>query len=296
MINKLYTFIIILIILLLSILISFVLTKINYSNIIKKVTKMFSKFDLFFKINKVIIDINNIKYSSKIFLNSYIILIFSIILCFCSFIFFIVKFKILISSIFILIISLFTPLTILEIIDISLKEKLKNQMYMFIVNMQSYSKNTNDIILTINNINCNLLIKNHIEEFKLLISKGYDVINAFDILDKKLNIKEFSLLFNLLKQCYITGGDLNKILKKFVDYYKEINKIKNKQRERRIEVYSILIFLLIINFILVFCFCLQNTEYRDILLNTLIGKIIFNLNMFFYLFIFMFIRKILKKE
>ena len=67
MINKLYTFIIILIILLLSILISFVLTKINYSNIIKKVTKMFSKFDLFFKINKVIIDINNIKYSSKIF-------------------------------------------------------------------------------------------------------------------------------------------------------------------------------------------------------------------------------------
>lgn len=279
-----------------SIYFSYFLVTIKYRKRFNFLIKYISKFNIYTKIQVTIHELKNIANIKTNLLNVINILFLSILFFILSFIFFLTKFNLILSACFLATISFFIPQIILDLALKILKNKLREEIKIYIVNLQSFSKNTNNIVLAINNTKASKYLNNYLEEFKSLVNNGYSVIYAFDELREKINIKELNILFYLLKECYVSGGNLNNLLIKFNDYYKEIENIRYKQNEKRLSMFTLLLFVFCINILLVFAFCMANAEYRKILLETFIGKLLFDINSFIYLYIFLYIRKIIKKE
>lgn len=279
-----------------SIYFSYFLVTIKYRKRFNFLIKYISKFNIYTKIQVTIQELKNIANIKTNLLNVINILFLSILFFILSFIFFLTKFNLILSACFLATISFFIPQIILDLALKILKNRLRDEIKIYIVNLQSFSKNTNNIVLAINNTKASKYLNNYLEEFKSLVNNGYSVIYAFDELREKINIKEINILFYLLKECYVSGGNLNNLLVKFNDYYKEIENIRYKQNEKRLSMFTLLLFVFCINILLVFTFCMANDEYRKILLETFIGKLLFDINSFIYLYIFLYIRKIIKKE
>ena len=294
--NKLVYIISLVILAIFSNYLSYFLNNINYKRKFKVLIKVISKFNIYTKIQATLQELKNITNMKNRLLSAINILFLSILFFFVSFILFFNKFKLILSSCFLAIICFFIPQIILDVIVKISKDKLREEIKIYIVNLQSFSKNTNNIVLAINNTKSSKRLNSYLEEFKTLVNNGYSVIYAFNELEKKINIKEINILFYLLKECYISGGNLNNLLVKFNDYYKEIENIRNKQNEKMLSMFSLLLFVFCINVLLVFGFCMSNVEYKKILIETFIGKLLFDINSFIYLYIFLYIRKVIKKE
>ncbi len=294
--NNFFNILSLIILFIFSIYFSYFLVTIKYRRRFNLLIRYISKFNIYTKIQVTIQELKNIANIKTNLLNVINILFLSILFFILSFIFFLTKFNLILSACFLATIGFFIPQIILDLALKILKNRLREEVKIYIVNLQSFSKNTNNIVLAINNTKASKYLNNYLEEFKSLVNNGYSVIYAFDELRVKINIKEINILFYLLKECYISGGNLNNLLIKFNDYYKEIENIRYKQNEKRLSMFTLLLFVFCINILLVFAFCMANAEYRKILLETFIGKLLFDINSFIYLYIFLYIRKIIKKE
>ena len=265
----------------------------KFKNYIKRI---YNKINIFLKIEQLLNKIKFIYNFNQKVINSLNILIISFFLAIFSSTYFFIRYKIILSSIMILIIVFLIPTFFLEIIQRSIKYKLIQEFSIYIVNLYSFSKNTNNVILALSKVEGDKKINKYLTFFNDLVKNGFNVLQAFDILIEKINIKEINNMFQILKTCYINGGDLELALSKYSNYYKEIINLKNKKINSNISLLIMLGILILINIILLFGFCLNNLEYKNIILNTIFGKIIFNLNILVYLITFFYIRKIINKE
>ena len=227
--------------------------------------------------------------------NSYTIIYTSFIISIiCFFILFNYS-KLIISSILFSVIILFFPLTIIEIVVNFIDSKIKKEFILLIINLQSFSKSTNNIILGFKEIKIHGYIKRYIDNFNTLISSGFSIGQAFDNLIKEINIREIGNIIYLLKLNYINGGDSYEILKESHNYLFEMEKIKQNVIEKKFNILAIFMVILAINIFFLVFFVLKNNEYKEILLNTFFGKIILDFNSFIYFLAYFYLKKLIKE-
>lgn len=254
-----------------------------------------NKLNYMLKVKYNLKKISKVFYINSALINSYTIFLFSVIV---SILVFFIMFKytnVIISSLFLSIIFFFVPLTILEIIKKYIDLKIKRSFSLLMINLQTFSKNSNNVILALKEVKSYEPLKKYIDNFNSLVNSGFNVGQAFDNLITEVEDEEISRIIFLLKMNYINGGNLYKFLKESNDYLLEIEKIKQKQYEKQNNVFIILLVIVFINIFLLFCFSFKNEEYKNILLNTFIGKIIIDFNSFIYFLIYFYIRKKFKE-
>lgn len=238
---------------------------------------------------------NIIDYKFKFF-NSIIIFVFSLIIALIASIYFFQKFKLIIFSILIFLSFMMFPIILLEIVNLALSNSIKNSFSLYIVSLQNFSKNTNDVISALTNTKALKPLNKYIDEFIMLVNIGFNINKAFDDLINKINIKEISQFFYLLKLCYINGSNLYDLINRFNDYYNDIEKIKKIQLEKRNSYLTTMVVLLIMNVFLLFFVVLGNESYKNLILNNVIGKVIIDINGLIYFVILLLVIKIIRME
>lgn len=238
---------------------------------------------------------NIIDYKFKFF-NSIIIFVFSLIIALIASIYFFQKFKLIIFSILIFLSFMMFPIILLEIVNLALSNSIKNSFSLYIVSLQNFSKNTNDVISALTNTKALKPLNKYIDEFIMLVNIGFNINKAFDDLINKINIKEISQFFYLLKLCYINGSNLYDLINRFNDYYSDIEKIKKIQLEKRNSYLTTMVVLLIMNVFLLFFVVLGNESYKNLILNNVIGKVIIDINGLIYFVILLLVIKIIRME
>lgn len=238
---------------------------------------------------------NIIDYKFKFF-NSIIIFVFSLIIALIASIYFFQKFKLIIFSILIFLSFMMFPIILLEIVNLVLSNSIKNSFSLYIVSLQNFSKNTNDVISALTNTKALKPLNKYIDEFIMLVNIGFNINKAFDDLINKINIKEISQFFYLLKLCYINGSNLHDLINRFNDYYNDIEKIKKIQLEKRNSYLTTMVVLLIMNVFLLFFVVLGNESYKNLILNNVIGKVIIDINGLIYFVILLLVIKIIRME
>lgn len=230
------------------------------------------------------------------FFNSIIIFVFSLIIALIASIYFFQKFRLIIFSILIFLSFMMFPIILLEIVNLVLSNSIKNSFSLYIVSLQNFSKNTNDVISALTNTKSLEPLNKYIDEFIMLVNIGFNINKAFDDLINKINIKEISKFFYLLKLCYINGSNLYDLINRFNDYYNDIEKIKKIQLEKRNSYLTTMFVLLIMNVFLLFFVVLGNKSYKNLILNNVIGKIIIDINVLIYFVILLLVIKIIRME
>ena len=238
---------------------------------------------------------NIIDYKFKFF-NSIIIFVFSLIIALIASIYFFQKFKLIIFSILIFLSFMMFPIILLEIVNLVLSNSIKNSFSLYIVSLQNFSKNTNDVISALTNTKALKPLNKYIDEFIMLVNIGFNINKAFDDLINKINIKEISQFFYLLKLCYINGSNLYDLINRFNDYYSDIEKIKKIQLEKRNSYLTTMVVLLIMNVFLLFFVVLGNESYKNLILNNVIGKVTIDINGLIYFVILLLVIKIIRME
>ena len=230
------------------------------------------------------------------FFNYIIIFVFSLIIALIASIYFFQKFRLIIFSILIFLSFMMFPIILLEIVNLVLNNNIKNSFSLYIVSLQSFSKNTNDVISALTNTKALEPLNKYIDEFIMLVNIGFNINKAFDDLINKINIKEISKFFYLLKLCYINGSNLYDLINRFNDYYNDLEKIKKIQLEKRNSYLTTMFVLLIMNVFLLFFVVLGNKIYKNLILNNVIGKVIIDINGLIYFVILLLVIKIIRME
>lgn len=267
------------------------LSLIKFKSIKKGIKQLLNKTSYLNCIENTLNYINKVYSFSTTLINKLNVFILSLIIAIISFILFFLKFKLLLGSSIIFLISFFIPLSIIELIKMGIKYQIKQAFSLYVIGIQSFATNSNDVIMAINNVKPIKPLDKYISNFNILINNGFDIIKAFNILITEIDIKEVSKFFNLLKLCYINGGNLKRVVNQYYDFLVQINKISKKQNEKRNYYLSILGVILVINIFLVFVVVLNNAEYKQILLNTILGKALLNINILAYFLIFLMFKK-----
>lgn len=230
------------------------------------------------------------------FFNTIVIFTVSLVIALIVSIYFFRKFKLVIFSGLIFLSLMVFPIIFLEIVNLVLNNSIKNSFSLYIVSLQSFSKNTNDVISALTNTKVLEPLNKYIDEFIMLVNIGFNINKAFDELINRINIKEISKFFYLLKLCYINGSNLYELISKFNDYYNDIEKIKKIQLEKRNNYLTTMFVLLIMNIFLLFFVVLGNESYKNLILNNVIGKLIIDINGLVYFVILLLVIKIIRME
>lgn len=228
--------------------------------------------------------------------NPIIISIFSIIISIIVFIYFLKKYNMIEFSILLFLITMILPIFLLEIINLVLKKNMNTSFSLYIVSLQSFARNTNDVISALDNTKALKPLNRYIEEFIKLINIGFSTNEAFDNLIDKLKSKEISKFFYLLKLCYINGSNLYEVINQFNDYYNDVEKLKKIQFEKRNNYLTTMFVLLIMNVFLLFFVVLGNENYSELILYNLIGRVIIDINIFIYLLVLILVIKLIRME
>ena len=270
--------------------------KINIKVVLRKLKNKLFSLSYIKTLQSLIKQVKDIiDYKFKFF-NSIIIFVFSLIIALIASIYFFQKFRLIIFSILIFLSFMMFPIILLEIVNLVLSNSIKNSFSLYIVNLQSFSKNTNDVISALTNTKALEPLNKYIDEFIMLVNIGFNINKAFDNLINKINIKEISKFFYLLKLCYINGSNLYDLINRFNDYYNDLEKIKKIQLEKRNSYLATMFVLLIMNVFLLFFVVLGNESYKNLILNNVIGKIIIDINGLIYFVILLLVIKIIRME
>lgn len=292
-------FISLLVKILLIIIIYFVLDllfDINYKKVKQFIKKGLNKLNYLENLENSLKYINKIYLFNGLLINKYSIFILSMFFSIISFFLVISKLNLLIYSVFISIIVFFIPKLFIDFIKLKVKLKIKQSFFLYVIGLQNFSVNSNDVIMAINSANSVKPLNIFTDKFIILVKNGFDVLKAFNMLIDEINIKDVSKFFNLLKLSYINGGNLNLVIKQYSEYLDQIKIINKFHKEKRNYYISILVLILLINIFLISIVILKNEQYREIMLNSFFGKLILDINACIYFFILLIIMKVLKME
>lgn len=248
------------------------------------------------QINYYIIELKNLKISSKNFLNILFILILSSLISILTFYVSYIYFNIISTSLILSIISFFIPINLIKKIYVKQKEKILEVFPMYCIYLKNYTNSTNDIVLAMKKIETDYPLNIFIHKFNLSIEKGIRVYDAFEDLKKKINIKIINNFVTLLQYAYINGSNFSRLLDKYANILVKTNIQKEKEKEELLSSKIVIYVLMIINAYIIHSFVFLNEEYRNVIVNSAIGKLIININIISYFMIFLLMKKNLKME
>lgn len=250
----------------------------------------------FFKNIKInILQLKSVNKNIK-FISPFSIIIFSfsssIIMFFLSYKIFNITSSAFIISVF----SFFIPYLILSFFLNKQKEKIIRDFPTYAITLKNYTKVTNDILIAFKRAKVQGPIEIYIKRFNISIEKGMNIYECFERLKEDINIKKINEFLTASQNCYINGGDFNKLLEKYSNIVTKTNIQKEKEKEESFSSKLVLYILIFINIYLLFCFGFGNIEYKELLTNTFFGKLIINVNIISYILIYIFIIKLNKME
>lgn len=204
--------------------------------------------------------------------------------------------KFLFASIIIGLLIFKSPFYILKAMVKKQNEKMTQQFIFYLIALKNTTMSQPDIIQALQQTKTEGLLQEYIEEFNTLIKNGRNLSFAFQVLKKRINIKMIEEFFTMAEICYQNGGDINYLIEEYISLLNEKMLRRKKEKEENFSVIIVLFSLIIIHIYVLCMFILKNAIYKDILLNTTLGKIIFCFNLFSYSVIGFMIDKMNQRE
>lgn len=266
--------------------------KIKYNIMLYLNVQKINKLKYISKLQLYIYELKKIDKKRYNFLSVFFVLIISIV--FSISIFLISKniFSINSTSIILSIFSFFIPYFIIEKIFENRKRKILYKFPMYILSLKNYIYSTNDILLAFKKANVPSCFELYVNKFNISIEKGMGIVQAVENLKKDINIDIISNFLDSVIICHFNGGNVCKLLNKYIEILTKINFKKSKQVQENLSNLIIFMILVIINIFLIFTFIYSNEEYKKIIITTFIGKTIININILSYVLIFFLYKKI----
>lgn len=189
-----------------------------------------------------------------------------------------------------------SPVLIIKILLNKEKSSIIKLLPMYVVNIKNHIADDNNIIGAIQRTTVEEPLRKYVDAFKTNISRGMNVIEAFDLLKEDVNVKSFSSFINSCETCYLNGGDFNKVLERYIDMITKENVHKESAKEKAYADILTLIIMIGLNILVIVMFVFTNKEYAQIMRETFFGKMILNFNAVSYILIAYLISRIYKEE
>jgi len=260
---------------------SFIGQKIKFISSISNYLVELEKRQILLKHIKMLTPVNIVIISVTLFVLSIILFNFAI--------------GVLSTSIILSIPILVSPFIISKMLIKRNKHNILYSLPMYAVNLKNYISEDNNIIAAIMKTSVEPPLKIFIERFKGNVSRGVNVIEALDMLNREVDVKEFSDLIEGVKLCYINGGNFVSVLEKYISIITKEQTYKEESEEKAFSSILTLIIMIVLN-IAVVLFILNNNEYSIIIRTTFMGKLILNINAISYMGIAVIMGKIYKEE
>ena len=189
-----------------------------------------------------------------------------------------------------------SPIIIIKVLLNKEKSSIIKSLPMYIVNIKSHIADDNNIICAIQRTIVEEPLKKYVDVFKTNISRGMNVIEAFDLLKEEVNISMFTSFINACQVCYLNGGDFNKVLERYIDMITKENIHKEAIKEKAYSDILTLLIMIGLNILVIIMFIFTNEEYAEIIRETFVGRVILNMNAISYILIAYLISRIYKEE
>lgn len=190
---------------------------------------------------------------------------------------------------------LISPVIISQILIKNNKRKVLASLPMYAVNLKNYITEDNNIVSAIMKSSAEPPLIVFISKFKNNILRGMNVLQALEILDKDVGVEKFSELIEVIKLCYISGGNFVSVLEKYIAIITKEATYKEQTEEKAFSSIITLLVMIVLN-VIVIVFILKNNGYGNIIRNTFVGKTILNFNAISYMVIAGLVGKIYKEE
>lgn len=233
------------------------------------------------------------KYNKKY---SYYLIILVIMVFALTFLLFNYIFKIYSTAFIIALFSIFIPIAIYKIIIQNEKRKIIDELPNFVVNLKNNMIRTKNALLALSITEPRGVLKKYIDSFNNNIKKGVNLKDAIKEIKRELNLREINILFDSIYLCEINGGDCGTVLEKYLLVITEEIKTRELSKEKAYSSILTLVIMCVLNVYIMFSFTFSNLEYANIMRNSIIGKIIINLNVISYFTVIFLISKIYKVE
>lgn len=174
----------------------------------------------------------------------------------------------------------FSPFWIIKYISSKEQDRLEAGLNDFFIQLKSALKINADVIEALRRIQ-NLVIEPFSEYTKQLLTEintGKLPEKALESFAQKVNIKKFSFYINNVRYCQIYGGDIAYLTENTQATLHDTIKQKKKRIKEANSICAILYLLIIIDIYMYFSFINENPYYLDIMVNSLTGRAILNIN------------------
>lgn len=229
-------------------------------------------------------------------LNPFILVAIMLILFGVSFLLFNSYLKVATTSLILSLPFFISPILVIKILLNKEKSNIIKILPMYVVNIKNHISDDNNIIGAIQRTTIEEPLKKYIDVFKTNISRGMNVIEAFDLLKEEVNVKAFTAFVNSCEVCYLNGGDFNKVLEHYINMLTKENVHKESAKEKAYADILTLIIMIVLNVAVLVMFVFTNEEYAQIMRETFFGRLVLNFNAVSYILIAYFISRIYKEE
>lgn len=224
------------------------------------------------------------------------IFIVMIILFIVSFLIFNSYLKVATTSLILSLPFFISPILVIKILLNREKSNIIKQLPMYVVNIKNHIAEDNNIIGAIQRTIVEEPLKKYVNVFKTNISRGMNVIEAFDLLKEDVNVKSFTAFINSCEVCYLNGGNFNKVLEHYINMITKENVHKEAAKEKAYADILTLIIMTALNVLVIIMFVFTNKEYAEIMRGTFFGRLVLNFNAVSYIVIAYLISRIYKEE
>ena len=162
--------------------------------------------------------------------------------------------------------------------------------------MKNYTKTQNDIIGAFRNCSAPKEIEAYIKDFIYQVENGIKVYDAFENMKISINIEKISEFITLLEYCYLNGGDFTNLIDKYSVTLMKITTQNEEQKQKEMSTKVVLIVLVVINLYMLFGFVYSNALYRNVIINTFLGRLIIDINILSYFIMILVFSKFKKME
>lgn len=204
--------------------------------------------------------------------------------------------KIFSTAIFLSLPFCFVPVFFIKAYKHREKQRIQELLPSYLINLKNNIELENNILKAIQKTPVESPLKQYIDEFNSNINNGVTPTKAFTLLKTKINMKQINLFVSACQVCYLSGGEFDKVLKKYLQIITRENNERERIKEEAYGSILTLAVMIIINLILVFFFIFKNPEYSLIIRETFLGRAILNFNVLSYYIIGILILKIYRME
>jgi len=172
------------------------------------------------------------------------------------------------------------PIWIIKYIANKEHDKLEVGLNDFFIQLKTALKINSDIIEALRRIQ-NIVLEpfsTYTRQLLTEINAGVMPEKALESFAQKINMKKFSLYINNVRYCHIYGGDIDSLTEKTQIILAETIKQKKKRVKETKSICTVLYILIFIDVYMYFFFINGNQYYLNTMVNSIIGKLILNIN------------------